>query len=48
VIAAMSVLNTGACPPVAATEGQFAPQFKPAYQKQDRRGPPEREYLDAY
>ena len=47
-IAAMSVLNTGACPAVAATEGQFAPQFKPTYQQPDRRGPPAREYLDAY
>ncbi len=48
VIAAMSVLNTGGCPPVATTQGQFAPQFKPTYVKPDRRGPPEREYLDAY
>ena len=47
-IAAMSVLNTGACPAVATTQGQFAPQFKPTYQQPDRRGPPAREYLDAY
>jgi C-terminal processing protease CtpA/Prc len=48
VVAAMSVLNTGACPAVAATEGQFAPQFRPIYQQPDRRGPPAREYLDAF
>ncbi len=47
-IAAMSVLNTGACPAVATTEGQFAPQFKPTVVKEDRRGPPHRELLDAY
>jgi len=48
VVAALSVLNTGACPAVAATEGQFAPQFRPTYQQPDRRGPPAREYLDAF
>jgi C-terminal processing protease CtpA/Prc len=48
VVAAMSVLNTGACPAVATAEGQFAPQFRPVYQQPDRRGTPAREYLDAY
>ena len=48
VVAAMSVLNTGACPAVATAEGQFAPQFRPTYQQPDRRGPPAREYLDAF
>ena len=47
-IAAMSVLTTGACPAVATTEGQFAPQFRRTYEQPDRRGPPEREILDAY
>ncbi len=49
VVAAMSVLNTGACPAAAAaTEGQFAPQFRPVYRQPDRRGPPAREYLDVF
>ena len=48
VVAAMSVLNTGACPAVATMEGQFAPQFRPIYRQPDRRGTPAREYLDAY
>ena len=48
VVAALSYINTSLCPPVAATQGQFAPQFKPTYEQPDRRGPPAREYLDAY
>ena len=48
VIAALSYLNTGACPPTAASEGQFKLQVEPTYQRPDRRDSPAREYLDAY
>lgn len=48
VIAALSYLNTGACPPTAVSEGQFKLQAEPTYRPPDRRGSPAREYLDAY
>ena len=47
-IAAMSYLNTGACPVAALPGGQFKPSSEFDARQPDRRGPPEREYLDAY
>jgi C-terminal processing protease CtpA/Prc len=51
IIAAMSYLNTGACPVAAVPGGQFkageGSRAASARQK-DRRGPPEREFADAY
>ena len=47
-IAALSYLNTGACPVAAATDGKFKAEYTIDLDPLDRRGPPHREYLDAY
>ncbi|MBT8101538.1 MAG: hypothetical protein KJO95_01130 [Gammaproteobacteria bacterium] len=47
-IAALTYLNSGACPAAAASAGQFKPVFDAGVEKPDRRGPPEREFADAY
>ncbi len=48
VIAALSYLNTGACPVAAASDGKFKAEYTIDVGPVDRRGPPHREYLDAY
>lgn len=48
IIAAMSYLNTGACPVATSPGGQFKVSTERDARQSDRRGPPEREYLDAY
>jgi hypothetical protein len=48
IIAAMGYLNTGACPVATSPGGQFKVSTELDAQQSDRRGPPEREYLDAY
>ena len=46
-VAAMTYLNTGACP-VAAAEGQAKLRAEAGVERRDRRGPPHREFADAY
>jgi C-terminal processing protease CtpA/Prc len=46
-IAAMTYLNTGACP-AAAAGGQFKPGGEIGIERRDRRGPAHREFADAY
>ena len=48
IIAAMTYLNTGACPVVVLPGEQFKAGSEPVFRQLERRGPPEREYLDAY
>ncbi|MCH8277616.1 MAG: hypothetical protein IIC12_01610 [Proteobacteria bacterium] len=48
IIAAMTYLNTGACPVAALPGGQFKASSERAVRQRDRRGPPEREFADAY
>ncbi len=48
VIAALSYLNTGACPAMAAQGDQLKPEYADPLPPRDRRGPPAREFLDAY
>ena len=48
IIAAMGYLNTGACPVATSPGGQFKVSTERDARQSDRRGPPEREYLDAY
>ncbi len=48
IIAAMGYLNTGACPVARSPGGQFKVSTELDARQSDRRGPPEREYLDAY
>ena len=48
IIAAMTYLNTGACPVAALPSGQFKVSSERAVRQLDRRGPPEREFADAY
>ena len=48
VIAALSYLNTGACPVAAASDGKLKAEDTIDVGRVDRRGPPHREYLDAY
>ena len=47
-VAAMSYLNTGACPVAAAPGGQFKPGVQADVEQRDRRGPAHREFADAY
>ncbi|MCH8943360.1 MAG: hypothetical protein IH910_01100 [Proteobacteria bacterium] len=47
-IAAMELLSTGACPVAAVPGGQFKVSSERAVRQRDRRGPPEREFADAY
>lgn len=47
-VAAMHYLDTGACPVVAAPGGQLKPALSRDLPQPDRRGPPWREYADAY
>ncbi len=48
-VAAMTYLNTGACPVAAVPEGQFKVEAAGiSVEQRDRRGPPEREFADAY
>ena len=46
--AALSYLNTGACPVAAASDGKLKAEYAVDVVPLDRRGPPHREYLDAY
>ena len=48
VIAALSYINTGACPPEAVQDGRLRSENRAPPQQRDRRGSPAREYLDAY
>ena len=48
VIAALSYINTGACPPEAVQDGRLRSEYRAPPQQRDRRGSPAREYLDAY
>lgn len=48
VIAALSFLNTGACPAAAVQGGQQKLEYAAPRPESDRRGSPAREYLDAY
>ncbi len=48
VIAALEYLDTGACPPTALVPGAYKPAPDLAPRKADRRGPPWREFADAY
>jgi len=47
-VAAMTYLDTGACPAAAAQGAQFKPGVEAAVGKRDRRGPAHREFADAY
>jgi len=47
-IAAMEYLNTGGCPVATVPGGQFKVSSERAVRQRDRRGPPEREFADAY
>jgi len=47
-VAAMTYLNTGACPVAAAPGGQFKPGGAAGIEQRDRRGPAHREFADAY
>ncbi len=47
IVAAMTYLNTGACP-AAAAGGQFKPSGEIGIERRDRRGPAHREFADAY
>lgn len=47
-VAAMSYLNTGSCPVAATPSGQFKVETGIRVEQRDRRGPPEREFADAY
>jgi C-terminal processing protease CtpA/Prc len=48
VIAAVSIAATGACPVMAAPQGQQAPEIKPLIRYPDGRGSAAREYAGAY
>lgn len=48
IVAALSWLDTGACPAAAATSGQAKPVLPPELQRPDLRGPPWREFASAY
>jgi len=48
VVAALSYLNTGACPAMAVQRGQLKPEYADPLPARDRRGPPAREFLDAH
>jgi C-terminal processing protease CtpA/Prc len=48
VIAALSYLNTGACPAVAVQGSRLKAEYTAPLPEIDRRGSPAREYLDAY
>jgi len=48
IIAAMEYLNTGGCPVAAVPGGQFKVSSERDVRQRDRRGPPEREFADAY
>jgi len=47
-VAAMTYLNTGACPVAAGPSGQFKVIGDMGAEKRDRRGPAHREFADAY
>jgi len=47
-VAAMAYLDTGACPVTAAPGGQFKVEANVSVEQRDRRGPPEREFANAY
>ena len=47
-VAALGYLETGACPVVALSGGQSKPQFEDDVPQLDRRGPPWREFADAF
>lgn len=47
-IAAMGYLETGACPVVAVPGTQNKTTLQQTLERQERRGPPHREFLDAY
>ena len=48
VIAALSYLNTGACPADAVADGQQKPRYVAPPQERDWQGTPAQRYLDAY
>jgi hypothetical protein len=48
IIAAMTYLNTGGCPVTAVPGGQFKVGSEREVRQLDRRGPPEREFANAY
>ena len=48
VVAALSYLNTGACPVAAASDERFKVGYTIDVEQADRRGPPHREYLDVF
>jgi hypothetical protein len=48
VIAALSFLNTGACPAAAAQGGQLKSEYAAPLLEPDWRGSPARRYLDAF
>ncbi|MGI9247403.1 MAG: S41 family peptidase [Woeseiaceae bacterium] len=48
VVAALSYLNTGACPVAAVSAEKLKSEGELRVEELDRRGPPEREFLDAY
>lgn len=47
-VAAMTYLNTGACPAVATQDGQFKVEGGVGVEQRDMRGPAHREFADAY
>ena len=47
-VAALAYLGAGACPVVSLPDGQFKTNIELEAMQRDRRGPPKREYLDAY
>jgi hypothetical protein len=48
VVAALAYLDTGTCPLTAQPGGQFKPAAEQRVPQPDRRGPPHREFADAY
>ena len=48
IIAAMEYLNSGGCPVAAVPDGLFKASKESAARQLNRRGPPEREFADAY
>jgi hypothetical protein len=47
-VAAMTYLDTGACPVTASPDGPFKAEARFRDEQRDRRGPPEREFANAY
>jgi hypothetical protein len=47
-VAALGFLDTGACPAASLPAAQFKPGTQQEIRQPDRRGPPHREFADAY